>query len=110
MKIVFIKIRQIGNKFILEDEEGNNILREKIFLDSKEEAEILAQKIRYIHMEDDDEDVDLGRGMFWDWWSNLCKISSNGNALAEMYFFDKAYQPRDLSLNEYLNYVKEKSI
>ena len=45
--------------------------------------------------------------MFWDWWNDLCEISSEGNGLASMYFFDKVYKSRDGKLEDYLDIIRE---
>lgn len=108
--IIFIKVVPIGyNKFVLEDNEGNNIFK-KIF-NNKEEAEQTAQQIRYVCLDEDEDDEedneeDVGKGMFWDWFNDLCRISSD-SPLALIYFFDKAYQPRDENLEDYLYRIRK---
>lgn len=115
-EIIFVKVRFIGNnKYIIEDEHGENILDEGEFFDTYEEAVNLAEQIRYFNIDGSvnfDEDK-LPKGMFWEWWKDLCDISSVGlpvgmSLLANGYFYDKIFNLHENeTLVEYVDDVRK---
>ena len=104
--IIFVKVKQIGNKYILLDDEGNRIFKE--FFDSEEEAQKHAQQIRYacIDGEEDDEDEYKFEGMFWEWYADLIELTSE-SSLIRMYLHDKIYNPNKEPLKEYISYIRQ---